>query len=99
MALRKGGLKTGKEDGERPSDRGLWEDEPVKRVLYLLEHFWIGKVTADENHKDEQELQEPLDQGSSIRGNSTGGMSLYASSQLASLMGSSQLSRIKTLGR
>jgi len=71
----------------------------VKRIRHLLEHYHVDKGTADENCEDEQELQEPLDQGSSIGGSSTSEISLYTSSQLASLTGSSQLSRIKMLRR
>jgi predicted hydrocarbon binding protein/KaiC/GvpD/RAD55 family RecA-like ATPase len=48
MALRMGGAKLGKEVGERLLDAGIGEDEAVKRVLHLLEHCKVGKVTANE---------------------------------------------------
>jgi len=43
-----GGTKTGKEVGERLIDAGLTDDDSVKRVLNLLEHCKVGKVTVDE---------------------------------------------------
>jgi predicted hydrocarbon binding protein/KaiC/GvpD/RAD55 family RecA-like ATPase len=48
MALRMGGARSGKEVGERLMDAGLSEDEAVKRLLHLLGHCKVGKVTADE---------------------------------------------------
>jgi len=48
MALRMGGAKAGKQVGERLLEAGINEDEAVKRVLHLLEHCKVGKVTADE---------------------------------------------------
>ena len=48
MALRMGGAKSGKEVGERLKDVGLSEDEAVRRVLHLLEHCKVGKVTLGE---------------------------------------------------
>jgi len=48
MALRMGGAKSGKEVGERLKDVGLSEDEAVRRVLHLLEHCKVGKVTSGE---------------------------------------------------
>jgi predicted hydrocarbon binding protein len=48
MALRMGGARSGKEVGERLMDAGLREDEAVKRLLHLLGHCKVGKVTADE---------------------------------------------------
>jgi KaiC/GvpD/RAD55 family RecA-like ATPase/predicted hydrocarbon binding protein len=48
MALRMGGAKSGKEVGERLKDAGLSEDEAVRRVLHLLEHCKVGKVTLGE---------------------------------------------------
>jgi len=48
MALRMGGAKAGKEVGEHLMEVGIAEDEAVKRVLHLLEHCKVGKVTADE---------------------------------------------------
>jgi predicted hydrocarbon binding protein/KaiC/GvpD/RAD55 family RecA-like ATPase len=51
MALRMGGAKAGKEVGEHLMEAGIREDEAVKRVLHLLEHCKVGKVTADETIK------------------------------------------------
>jgi predicted hydrocarbon binding protein len=48
MALRMGGAKSGKEVGERIMDAGIREDEAVKRILILLEHCRVGKVTMGE---------------------------------------------------
>jgi len=48
MALRMGGAKSGKEVGERLKDAGLSGDEAVRRVLHLLEHCKVGKVTLGE---------------------------------------------------
>jgi len=43
-----GGAKAGKEVGEHLMQAGLKEDGAVKRILNLLEHCKVGKVTADE---------------------------------------------------
>jgi predicted hydrocarbon binding protein len=51
MALRMGGARVGKEVGKRLTDAGLGEDEAVKRILSLLEHCKVGKVTMDESIK------------------------------------------------
>jgi predicted hydrocarbon binding protein/KaiC/GvpD/RAD55 family RecA-like ATPase len=51
MALRMGGAKAGKEVGEHLMKAGIPEDEAVKRILTLLEHCKVGKVTADETIK------------------------------------------------
>jgi KaiC/GvpD/RAD55 family RecA-like ATPase/predicted hydrocarbon binding protein len=48
MALRMGGAKSGKEVGERLTNAGLSSDEAVRRVLHLLEHCKVGKVTLGE---------------------------------------------------
>jgi len=57
MALRMGGAKSGKEVGERLMDAGIGEDEAVKRVLHLLEHCKVGKVTADETIRMEENCE------------------------------------------
>jgi predicted hydrocarbon binding protein/KaiC/GvpD/RAD55 family RecA-like ATPase len=51
MALRMGGAKAGKEVGEHLMKAGIQEGEAVKRILTLLEHCKVGKVTADETIK------------------------------------------------
>jgi predicted hydrocarbon binding protein len=48
MAMRLGGAVGGKEVGERLMDAGLGEDEAVKRILTLLEHCKVGRVTLGE---------------------------------------------------
>jgi predicted hydrocarbon binding protein len=51
MALRMGGAKAGKEVGEHLMEAGIKGDDAVKRVLHLLEHCKVGRVTADETIK------------------------------------------------
>ena len=51
MALRMGGAKAGKEVGKQLMEVGIGEDETVKRVLHLLRHCKVGKVTANETIK------------------------------------------------
>ena len=51
MAMRMGGAKSGREVGERLIDAGISEDEVIKRVLGLLEHCKVGKVTASKTIK------------------------------------------------
>jgi predicted hydrocarbon binding protein/KaiC/GvpD/RAD55 family RecA-like ATPase len=48
MAMRLGGVMGGKEVGEHLMEAGLKEDEAVKRVLHLLEHCKVGKVSMGE---------------------------------------------------
>jgi len=48
MALRMGGARTGKEVGKHLMEAGISEDEAVKRILSLLEHCKVGKVSMDE---------------------------------------------------
>jgi predicted hydrocarbon binding protein/KaiC/GvpD/RAD55 family RecA-like ATPase len=57
MALRMGGAKAGKEVGEHLMESGISEDEAVKRVLRLLEHCMVGKVTADETIKIKENFE------------------------------------------
>ena len=57
MALRMGGTKVGKEVGEHLMDAGLGEDEAVKRVFYFLRHCKVGKVTAGETIKIEDNCE------------------------------------------
>jgi predicted hydrocarbon binding protein/KaiC/GvpD/RAD55 family RecA-like ATPase len=57
MALRMGGAKAGKEVGEHLVEAGLSEDEAVKRVLRLLEHCKVGKVTMDETMKIKENFE------------------------------------------
>jgi predicted hydrocarbon binding protein/KaiC/GvpD/RAD55 family RecA-like ATPase len=48
MAWRMGGARSGKTIGQRLIEAGLSGDEAVKRILRLLEHCKVGKVTMDE---------------------------------------------------
>ena len=57
MALRMGGAKAGKEVGERLLDAGISEDEAVKCVLNFLEHCKVGKVTAGETIRVEENCE------------------------------------------
>jgi len=47
----------GKEVGEHLMDAGLGEDEAVKRVFYFLRHCKVGKVTAGETIKIEDNCE------------------------------------------
>jgi predicted hydrocarbon binding protein len=40
-----GGAKAGKEVGEHLMDAGLKEDEVIKRVIDLMNHCKVGKIT------------------------------------------------------
>ena len=57
MALRMGGVKSGKEVGERLMDAGISEDEAVRRVLNFLEHCKVGKVTVSETIRMEENCE------------------------------------------
>jgi predicted hydrocarbon binding protein/KaiC/GvpD/RAD55 family RecA-like ATPase len=48
IALRMGGAKAGKEVGEHLMEAGVMEDEAVKRILNLLDHCKVGKISMDE---------------------------------------------------
>jgi predicted hydrocarbon binding protein len=48
MAMRLGGVMGGKEIGEHLMEAGLEKDEAVKRVLNLLDHCKVGKVSMGE---------------------------------------------------
>jgi len=47
-ALRMGGAKSGKEVGKRLTEAGLMEDEAARRVIGLLRHCKVGKVSMGE---------------------------------------------------
>jgi predicted hydrocarbon binding protein/KaiC/GvpD/RAD55 family RecA-like ATPase len=57
MALRMGGAKAGKEVGERLLDAGISEDEAIKYLLNFLEHCKVGKVTAGETLRVEENCE------------------------------------------
>ena len=51
MALRMGGVKSGREVGQRLLEAGIGENEAVKRILDVLTYCKVGKVTAAETIK------------------------------------------------
>ena len=53
VALRMGGVKSGREVSEHLRDEGVEGDEAVTHVLNLLEHCKVGKVTMGETIKIE----------------------------------------------
>jgi predicted hydrocarbon binding protein/KaiC/GvpD/RAD55 family RecA-like ATPase len=55
--MRMAGAKAGKEVGEHLTEAGIREDEAVKRVLNLLEHCKVGKVTVDETIRMKESLE------------------------------------------
>jgi predicted hydrocarbon binding protein/KaiC/GvpD/RAD55 family RecA-like ATPase len=57
MAMRLGGAMGGKEVGEHLVDAGMREDDAVKRVLSLLEHCKVGKVTIGETVRIRQNCE------------------------------------------
>jgi len=57
MALRMGGSKVGREVGEHLMEAGLSHDEAVKRVINFLKHCKVGKVTAGETIKIEDNCE------------------------------------------
>jgi predicted hydrocarbon binding protein/KaiC/GvpD/RAD55 family RecA-like ATPase len=57
MALRMGGSKVGKEVGEHLIEAGLSEDEAVQRVIHFLKYCKVGKVTAGETIKIEDNCE------------------------------------------
>jgi predicted hydrocarbon binding protein len=48
MALRMGGAKAGREVGEHLIEAGIKEEEAIKRLLHLLNHCKVGKISMDE---------------------------------------------------
>jgi predicted hydrocarbon binding protein/KaiC/GvpD/RAD55 family RecA-like ATPase len=57
MALRMGGSKVGREVGEHLMQAGLSHDEAVKRVIDFLKYCKVGKVTAGETIKIENNCE------------------------------------------
>jgi predicted hydrocarbon binding protein/KaiC/GvpD/RAD55 family RecA-like ATPase len=57
MVLGMGGARSGKQVGERLLEAGLSEDEAVRRVLHLLEHCKVGKVSVDETIKIKENFE------------------------------------------
>jgi predicted hydrocarbon binding protein len=57
MALRMGGSKVGREVGEHLMEAGLSHDEAVKRVIDFLKYCKVGRITADETIKIENNCE------------------------------------------
>jgi KaiC/GvpD/RAD55 family RecA-like ATPase/predicted hydrocarbon binding protein len=57
MALRMGGSKVGREVGEHLMEAGLSPDEAIKRVINFLKYCKVGKVTAGETIKIEDNCE------------------------------------------
>jgi predicted hydrocarbon binding protein len=57
MAVRMGGAKSGKEVGVRLMDEGMREDEAVRRVLHLLEHCKVGKISMHETIRIKENVE------------------------------------------
>jgi KaiC/GvpD/RAD55 family RecA-like ATPase/predicted hydrocarbon binding protein len=57
MALRMGGSKVGREVGEHLMEAGLSHDEAIKRVINFLKYCKVGKVTAGETIKIEDNCE------------------------------------------
>jgi predicted hydrocarbon binding protein len=57
MALRMGGARSGKEIGEHLTNAGLGEDEAIRRVIDFVEHCKVGKVTAGETIRIEDNCE------------------------------------------
>jgi predicted hydrocarbon binding protein/KaiC/GvpD/RAD55 family RecA-like ATPase len=60
MAMRMGGAKVGKEVGEHLLEAGIGENEAVNRLLHLLEHCKVGKVTLDETIRMRENCENAL---------------------------------------
>jgi predicted hydrocarbon binding protein/KaiC/GvpD/RAD55 family RecA-like ATPase len=60
VALRMGGAKAGKEVGEHLMEAGIGEDEAVRRVLHLLDHCKVGKVTVGETIRIKENCENAL---------------------------------------
>ena len=60
MAMRMGGAKVGKEVGEHLMEAGIRENDAVKRLLHLLEHCKVGKVTIDETIRIKENCENAL---------------------------------------
>jgi predicted hydrocarbon binding protein/KaiC/GvpD/RAD55 family RecA-like ATPase len=61
MAQRMGGARTGKEVGERLLKAGITEDEAVKRILNLMDHCKVGKVSMGETIKMKENVESVLE--------------------------------------
>jgi predicted hydrocarbon binding protein len=57
MALRMGGARSGKEIGERLTNAGLGEDEAIGCVIDFMQYCKVGKVTAGETIRIEENCE------------------------------------------
>jgi len=61
MAQRMGGARTGKEVGERLIKAGITEDDAVKRILNLMDHCKVGKVSMGETIRMKENVESVLE--------------------------------------
>jgi predicted hydrocarbon binding protein/KaiC/GvpD/RAD55 family RecA-like ATPase len=57
MALRMGGARSGKEIGEHLTNAGLGEDEAIRRIIDFIQYCKVGKVTAGETIRIEDNCE------------------------------------------
>ncbi len=60
MAMRMGGAKVGKEVGEHLLEAGIREDEAVHRVVHLLDHCKVGKISLGETIRIRENCENAL---------------------------------------
>jgi len=61
MAQRMGGARTGKEVGERLIKAGITEDDAVKRILNLMDHCKVGKVSMGKTIRMKENVESILE--------------------------------------
>jgi predicted hydrocarbon binding protein/KaiC/GvpD/RAD55 family RecA-like ATPase len=61
IAQRMGGARTGKEVGERLIKAGIAEDDAVKRILNLMDHCKVGKVSMGETIRMKENVESILE--------------------------------------
>jgi predicted hydrocarbon binding protein len=61
MAQRMGGARTGKEVGERLIKAGITEDDAAKRILNLMDHCKVGKVSMGETIRMKENVESTLE--------------------------------------
>jgi predicted hydrocarbon binding protein/KaiC/GvpD/RAD55 family RecA-like ATPase len=61
MAQRMGGARTGKEVGERLIKAGITEDDAAKRILNLMDHCKVGKVSMGKTIRMKENVESILE--------------------------------------
>jgi len=61
MAQRMGGARSGKEVGKRLINAGIAEDDAVKRILNLMDHCKVGKVSMGETIRMKENVESLLE--------------------------------------